>query len=371
MEIRKAKKHRRRWIIIAIVFTLCIVAGAVLAIASYRMNQVFTMSFEEMLAVTTRNNDQAIITVGILKNGEMTYTVYGKNASVLPDEQHVYEIGSITKTFTASLLSKAISEGKADLDAQISTYINLPETGYYPTLKKLVTHTSGYKETYFDWQIVINFLTGQKNIYYGINKDKLVNELANAGIKEPDYDFQYSNFGFATLGSVVESIYDTDYTRLMNDFIANELQLNHTQISDAKGDLSGYWNWKPGDAYIAAGAITSTITDMMQYIHMQMADEKPYLSQTHEMFAQVETNTAQYEKWNIRIDAVGIGWMIDKKNNIVWHNGGTTNFNSYAAFDKDKQIGVVILSNCSPSYRIPATVMGVKLMRDLQNEFSK
>ena len=39
----------------------------------------------------------------------------------------------------------------------------------------------------------------------------------------------------------------------------------------------------------------------------------------------------------IRIDSVGLGWMIDTENNIIWHNGATSKFNSYIAFDKEKQ----------------------------------
>ena len=68
----------------------------------------------------------------------------------------------------------------------------------------------------------------------------------------------------------------------------------------------------------------------------------------------------------IYIDAVGAGWMIDNENNIIWHNGGTGNYNSYIGFDKENQIGVVILSNLPPDYRIPATVMGIEILTSLQ-----
>ena len=72
-------------------------------------------------------------------------------------------------------------------------------------------------------------------------------------------------------------------------------------------------------------------------------------------------------KMGIRIDAVGAGWMIDNKNNIIWHNGGTGNFNSYIGFDKENQIGVVIWpANLPPNYRIPATVMGIEILTSLQ-----
>jgi CubicO group peptidase (beta-lactamase class C family) len=368
---KKIRKKKIGWIISISVLIVCVGVGVFWTVSSYQMSLVPSMTLDEMIEYTTKDNKQAIITIGIIKDGEMTYTVYGSNASVLPSEEHTYEIGSLTKTFTASLLCKAISEGKVNLDNPINEYIDLPKKEYYPTMKRLVTHTSGYKGYYFEWQMASNFLHGQNNDFYGINKDSLIKKLGEIELKDKDNNFKYSNFGFATVGSVLSSVYDTDYTKLMNSFITNELKLENTKISDGVGDLSGYWNWKSDDAYLPAGAITSTISDMMQYINLQMSNDIPYLSQGYKTIAKVNATTSQFEKMNIRIDAVGIGWMIDNKNKIIWHNGGTSNFNSYAAFNKEKQIGVVILSNCSPNYRIPATVMGVKLMMDLQNGYYK
>ncbi|MCK9223308.1 MAG: serine hydrolase [Limnochordia bacterium] len=87
------------------------------------------------------------------------------------------------------------------------------------------------------------------------------------------------------------------------------------------------------------------------------------------MIADVNATTKSLQAMGIRMDAVGIGWMIDEKNGLIWHNGGTSVFNSYLAFDKRRRIGVVILSNLPPGYRIPATVMGSKLIRVLQEEY--
>lgn len=359
---------KKKWICLIIVLIAVVGLGVFLAFYTYQMSLVTKMSFDEMIEYTTKNNEDAIITVGIIKDGEMKYTVYGNNASILPNEEHTYEIGSLTKTFTASLLCKAISENKINLNNQIDEYIDLPDKKYYPTLKRLVTHTSGYKGYYFDWQMATNFLHRQKNDFYGINNNILVKKIGEIKLKDKDYSYKYSNFGFATVGKVLSNVYGTEYNELMNNFIINDLKLKNTQISDGTGDLSGYWNWKSDDVYLSAGAISSTITDMMQYIHLQMSDDIPYLSGGHNVIAKVDATTSQYKKMNIRIDAVGIGWIIDMKNNIIWHNGGTSNFNSYAAFDKEKQIGVVILSNCAPNYRIPATVMGVKLMTTLKSE---
>lgn len=363
----KLGKKKLVWIFIIAVLFIILGISVFWFVTSYGMNQIPLMTFEEMIAYTTKDNEEAIITVGTIKDGKMTYTIYGNNASVLPNKEHIYEIGSITKTFTASLLSRAIGEGKIDLYDQINKYIDLPEKGYYPSLKRIVTHTSGYKEYYFDWQMTYNFLHHRGNEFYGINNESVTKKLGKVELDNKDYNFKYSNFGVAIVGRVLSCVYRTDYAQLMNNFITDDLKLENTQISDGTGNLSEYWDWKSDDAYLPAGALTSTINDMMKYIELQMSGDIPYLSRGHEIVAEVNATTKQYEKLNIRIDGVGIGWMIDLKNNIIWHNGGTSNFNSYVAFDKDKQIGVVILSNCSPNYRIPATVMGVKLMTILQN----
>lgn len=96
-------------------------------------------------------------------------------------------------------------------------------------------------------------------------------------------------------------------------------------------------------------------------------DEKlDYLAMAHESLAEVNASTATYEKMGIRIDDIGAGWMIDKLNNIIWHNGATGNYNSYIGFDKENQVGVVILSNLSPDYRILATIMGIEILTSLQ-----
>jgi len=103
-----------------------------------------------MIAYKTKNNEDAVITIGIIKDGKSNYVVYGEDGSILKSREHIYEIGSITKTFTTSILCKAISEDKIDFDDTIDEYIKLPQKDYYPTIKSLVTHTSGYRNYYFE-----------------------------------------------------------------------------------------------------------------------------------------------------------------------------------------------------------------------------
>lgn len=368
MKTRKSKKKKIIIFALATVALVLLGVGTNIAVGTYRLNKLPSMSFEEMLQYTTKNNNDAIISVGILKDGKMNYTVYGEDGAVLPQKEYTYEIGSVTKTFTCSLLCKAIADGKVTLSDSIGKYMDIPKEKYYPSFERLVTHTSGYKEYYFDWQMARNFFQRQENDFYGISTNTLNKQISQHNVQDKIYQFKYSNFGISAVGSALANIYKSDYLTIMNDFVSNELQLEHTKISQARGDLQGYWNWKHDDAYIPAGGLVSTIGDMMKYVDLHMGEEIPYLAMGHHEIANVNATSKQYEKIGIRIDSVGIGWMIDTQNKIIWHNGATSNFNSYISFDKQNQIGVVILSNLSPNYRISATVMGVELMQLLKNE---
>lgn len=359
---------KTKMIIGIILAILVIIAVAVVAVMMNRLNSLAAMSFSDTLEYTLKGNKNAVITVGIIKDGKAEFVVYGEDAKILPQKEYQYEIGSLTKTFTTSLLCKAISEEKASLDDKIDSYINLPPKSYYPTLRRLATHTSGYKPYYYEKQMKYNFLHKISNDFYGVDNQTLINRAGKVDLQDKTYGFTYSNFGMSVLGNAVSEIYGESYESVISDYISNELKLHNTHISDGTGDLSGYWQWNKGDAYIPAGAIVSTIGDMLKYTEIHMTEKLPYLAQAHEAIEDVNATTSQYAKMGIRMDAVGIGWIIDKENNIVWHNGGTTNFNAYLGFDKEKQIGVVILSNTPPSYKIPATVMGVKLIKELQIE---
>lgn len=149
--------------IAVMVITICSGAFfiALSAYSKYQMSKISGLSFQEALEYTTKDNADAVITIGIIKNGEAFYTVYGENGKELPKELHTYEIGSLTKTFTAAMVGKALQEGKVDINATIDQYLSLPEENVYPTVAALLTHTSGYKSHYIESPMISNFLPGR------------------------------------------------------------------------------------------------------------------------------------------------------------------------------------------------------------------
>lgn len=222
------------------------------------------------------------------------------------DSLYDYEIGSISKTFVGLLCAKAIFEGKLNLDDSISSYLDLGDARYYSTIERLLTHTSGYKSYYFDSKMIGNKLARISNDFYGISRADIFEKAKQINLENRDYSFEYSNFGISVLGLVLEKIYNDSFTNLMNNYISSELGLSDTRVAKQTGDLDKYWKWKANDGYIPAGSIISNIK--------------------------------------------------------VWHNGATTDFNSYIGFNKDKKKGVVVLSNLNANDKISMTVIGAKLL---------
>ena len=342
-------------IIILIYFIYNLISGI---IYKNNMKEISQYTSSQMIDYTLNNNENTIISIAIYNEDAITYNVYGAKYNLNYD----YEIGSITKTFTAMLVSKAIEEGKINLNDNISKYLKL-ENRYYPTIKRIITHTSGLKPYYLSFQKIKNYFVGG-NGFYNISKEQLLKELNKTKLEAKDYNFNYSNFGVSTLGLVLEKEYDKNYNELLEEYLKS-LDMNNTTIATGQGNLSGYWKWNENDGYIPAGAIISNIQDMSKYLETLITSDEDYVIRMQEALKEVNAKNDIYSMFDVNVDSVGMTWMIDNKNNIIWHNGSTTNFNSYIGFNREKKVGVVILSNISPQKDVNMTLIGNKIMHEL------
>ena len=344
-------------IIIFLYFIYNLISGI---IYKNKMKGISQYTSNQMIDYTLNNNENAIISVAIYNENGITYNVYGADYNLNYD----YEIGSITKTFTAMLVSKAIEEERINLDDSISNYLEL-ENRYYPTIKRIITHTSGLKPYYLSLQKIKNYFAGG-NDFYNISKEQLLKELNKTRLEERDYNFNYSNFGVSALGLVLEKVYDKNYNELLEEYL-QQLDMNNTTIATGTGNLSGYWKWNENDGYNPSGAIISNIEDMSKYLETLITSDENYVINVAEPLTDINVENEIYNMLDVNIDSVGMTWMIDNKNNIIWHNGSTTNFNSYIGFNRKKKIGVVVLSNISPQKDVNVTLIGNKIMHELLN----
>ncbi len=213
-----------------------LVLGGLMVYGNAQMGKIPGLTFMDALQYTTQGKQNARITVGIIKDGQASFTVYGENGQILPEEKHVYEIGSLTKSITASLISKAVKEGRIRLDDTIDMYLPLPDGKSYPTVRELLTHTSGYSAYYFATPMIGNFFAG-RNSFNGISRDMILRKVQGLDMNRESYGFTYSNFGYAVLGLVLEAVYEQDYTVLLNQYVQEDLGMTATKISEKDGDL--------------------------------------------------------------------------------------------------------------------------------------
>ncbi len=302
------------------------------------------IDIKSMISDITKSQSDIVLTIGILKSDQTNYKVFGVNSTELKSVEYDYEIGSISKTFTTALLCKAINEGKIELQTPISTYLPLNSAAFYPTILSLATHTSGYGDYPFDaatlstkQQKMIEsiFYKERKNIYRGINRSSILNDINSHILKNRSYDFEYSNFGIAVLGTALGEVYKTTYPLLVKDFIDKELGLTKTRIGDGTGNFDRYWEWNSDDVYIASGGIVSTVTDLLLYAKMHLNNTPGYLALSHSPHYTSPKDGIQ----------MGLGWIIDPETGYHWHNGGTSSFTSFLGIDHQHNTAVVILSN--------------------------
>jgi CubicO group peptidase (beta-lactamase class C family) len=295
------------------------------------------------------------LSVGILKNGKTYYYGYGETAKgggKLPDEHTIYEIGSISKTFTATLLAEAVQNKKVKLDDPVNKYLpdSIPPIqfeGIPVTLRDMANHSSGIPRMPSNFNPA-NALDPYKD--YG-NSQLFSFYKHFRTTRKPGTQYEYSNLAVGTLGVILEHVFHEPYDQLIRERICNPLGMNDTRQFLRPGDSArfakGYnengnynppWNF---EALAGAGAIRSTAMDLLIYAKANMGDAPPALDSALQF-----THPVTFTDGNSR---VGLAWhhISPGKDDLLFHNGGTGGYRSYLAIDPEKKIAVVLLSNSS------------------------
>ena len=285
--------------------------------------------------------------VGVLKDGKVEKYLFGENGQE-PFQKYYYEIGSITKTFTGLLVAKAIEENKIKLEDSISAYIpELENEKYYPTIKRLVTHTSGCNiEAFEDSDDSVLLID---NPFLHVNRNKLLEDILSLQLENKDYPFKYSNFGSAVIGYVLENVYQTSFNNLITNLL-NELGLKETYGINPPYNLSGIgpngeqggnWVWSEECAFNSAGYLVSTLDDMLKYAQIQIEGVPNYVKNSHVSNALITEEGVRQE--------IGLFWLVFPTLNLIFHNGGTGCFNAGLCINPKDKIAAVALSNCYTS----------------------
>jgi len=298
------------------------------------------------------------IIVGIVDPNGTRYYGYGNttvSGNQRPDENTVFEIGSITKVFTSTLLADMVERGEVTLDDQIAKYlpkgVRAPtRNGQSITLAHLATHTSGLP------RMPDNFLPSDANNPYADYSVEQMYEFLSSYRLQRDIgaQYEYSNYGGGLLGHILALRSGMSYEELFVQRIGNELGMGNTRITFtpemtrrlAKGHTGNIEvsNWDI-PALAGAGALRSTAQDMLTFLAANMG-----LKQSRLYSAMKTTHKPRYQAGSPDMH-IGLGWYIRTSGNrrIIWHNGGTGGYSGLTGFIDDEKTGVVVLTNATQS----------------------
>jgi CubicO group peptidase (beta-lactamase class C family) len=308
-----------------------------------------------MISYSTRRQTNAKITVGVLRDGEKNIKIYGKDGRELPFKEHIYEIASITKSFTGAIFAQLVMNGKLCLYETIDKHLDLPAGMNYPTIKSLLTHTSGYEREYmFRLAHIRNWIFS--NPRHGQTRKKILRKLTSLNLENETNKHLYSNFGYAVAGLILENIHNKEFTEIMNRFLSNDLGLKNTRISDGTGSFSRYRRWQNDNPYLASVGLVSTISDLLLYAEMLIYNNPSFLN----------LKFTNYEIINEYLN-YGLGWYIEPRNNRIFHDGWSLH-NSYIFIDFNYKLAIVVLSNLDNNFRYNSVAIGNAIIREIYKE---
>lgn len=286
-------------------------------------------------------SNHCVISVGIYIKGRTEYITFDNNG--INNNVYKYDIGSISKTFTAHLVLKLHEEKKINIYDSIDKYLDLKK-GKYPRIIELLSHTAGYHKLTPIEITIPNLMFkeySRRNVYEKIKNDDIIKCL-NRRRKHKVGTYGYSDFAYAVLGLIVSKVFNTSFGDVLKRFIKEDLNLLKTELAyEAIRDIKPYiknkevefWKWNKDNPYLSGGGIVSTIEDMLKYITNQLESEENFIIMAHNP-----------QKVSSHIVPC-LGWHTYQNSNQYWHVGGVSTFRSSLIFNKKRRIGLIVMGN--------------------------
>lgn len=280
----------------------------------------------------------------------------------------VFEIGSITKVFTALLLTEMVERGKVRLDEPVAELLPVGVRIWVPqrdgrqiTLADLATNTSGLP------RMPDNFHPANAaNPFADYSAKQLYEFLASYDLpRDPGVSWAYSNLGFGLLGLALARRAGTSYGTLVQQRICEPLGMQSTAtvttpsmaqrlaIGHDRG-LRTVPSWTLTEAMAGAGALRSTANDLLTFLAAAMDRTRSALTPAFEALLSVQRPTGA------RFNEAALGWAVDTHGDreIIWKDGATAGYASFIGYDPVSASAVVVLSNSHN----PVDDLGMRLL---------
>jgi CubicO group peptidase (beta-lactamase class C family) len=303
------------------------------------------------------------IAVGIIHNGRTEIITKGnlsKGGKEKVDRNTLFEIGSVTKTFTATLAASLVNAGQLTFQDSLSMFFPADERelryqGRAITLLNLLQHTSGLP------RIPDNLLSANEDIsdpYLTYNRDSMEHFFAHYHpTVRPGDTFGYSNLGYGVMGEVMAMKEHADYNSLIQQYICGPLDMKNTHVALSPEELkklatgytadsvAHYWHFAD---MAGAGGLHSDLDNMLKFVGFALETLKESTFGSNRMLRNA-INTCVHKTTSIENSNAecGIGWIVSPLNghHLYWHNGGTLGFSSFIGVAPDEDFAIVVLSN--------------------------
>jgi serine-type D-Ala-D-Ala carboxypeptidase/endopeptidase len=294
------------------------------------------------------------LVIGVLQGGKEH--VHGVRA----DRSTMFEIGSVTKVFTAITMAKLSEDGLMKLDDPVRKCF--PDSVTVPTnitFKHLATHSSGLPRLPDNFFAVVG---NSANPYVAYRKEHLYDYLKSAKkLRPPGEPSGYSNLGFGLLGHALELCAGKPYADLVRNQLLSPLEMRNTGVSnakvipghDAKGKPTPNWDF---DVMAPAGVFRSNAEDMLKFLRANLEPDRVSIG------GALRTAQRRHGK------DCGLGWQLQttfEDLKFIWHNGGTGGYRSFIGFDPKHKTAVVLLSNYGDAFANDNSIdkMGFEILK--------
>ena len=306
-------------------------------------------------------------TLGILRVGDgvdetciAAYGVINKETGVETTGDSVFQIGSMTKVWTATVVMQLVDEGKLDLDAPIvdvlpELELSDPDVASRVTMRHLLTHTSG-----IDGDVFTDTGRGDDCL------ERYVALLAEAAQNHPlEATWSYCNSGFSLAGRVIEKITGGTWDAAIKERLVGPLGMTHTgtlpeeallhraavgHVSENGSEPERAPAWGFPRALGPAGLVNSTAADVLAFARMHLAgglapDGTRILSEST-VTAMAEHQADLPDKYTLG-DSWGLGWIRfgwDGRR-LIGHDGNTLGQAAFLRVLPDEGLAVTLLTN--------------------------
>ncbi|GAA3006820.1 hypothetical protein GCM10020229_18200 [Kitasatospora albolonga] len=285
----------------------------------------------------------------------------------------VFEIGSVTKLFTALALAALVVDGELRLDQPLAEL--LPEAGHLQrdgvavTLGQLAQHTSGLPRLPHGMMLRALLRPSTPDPYAGLTEPVLLGTLARTRLGAvPGKRHRYSNLGAGLLGLALARHTGTDYESMLARLVTGPLGLPGVRVVTERPQTQGHdrrrrpvpaWNLA---ALAGAGALRATAGELASFLGAQLAPESSALPEAIALTRSVRHPLTPFARAHL-------GWFGQDLHaklgggTELWHNGGTGGFSSFVGLAPERGTGVVVLTSTQNSVDGPAFA----LLRELSS----